>query len=560
MEPLLSNGVTRKEKKDAVSRLHYIFHGLRNQQTERSFKMRRPKLLLIKIIVCLILLPLPFIVTDVKSASTPSGELRIGVPTLHSETFHPFWGRNIQKFYYEPIYDYLVGLDENMNLTEGIAYKWEEAPDHMSWTFWIRDGVKFHDGAPLSIEDIKFSLDTMLDKKNISVRSLHEPHQDRVEIIPPNKVKVHLMKPWPVMPYFLCPSGQGGGTMLPQKYIMEKGDKFETYPIGTGPYKFLEKKENDYIKYVAQDYHWRLGRPKYRYLTFKKIPEEGTRVAALKAGEVDVVMIGRARAKELEAEGFPIVRKPEAADLNLDFLHTYRPENPLSKKNVRQALVYAIDKPAILKHILMGEGKPIGHSYSLYSTSIDYKPYPVTPYDPKKAKQLLAEAGYPNGFTIYYYSYVTLVPEQKLVAEAIASYWEAIGMKVKILEMEPAAFFEIWTKKKEPPGPAAFVHSWATRPKDPWRPLTHSDVKKFYFSHVADPEMDRLIDEHDNQVTLKGLVEASHKCMDRVLEMFYRSGIATVDIPFATRKDVPKWSSGRGNTDSYRFEYVGATK
>lgn len=523
-------------------------------------KDRKRLTLVCLICLALILATMPFNVVYAQQLSKPTGELRIGMPTLHTETFHPFWGRNIRKFYYEPLYDYLVGMDENMNLTEGIAYKWEEASDHMSWTFWIRDGIKFHDGKPLTLEDVKFSLDTILDEKNVSNRSLFKPYQDRVEIVPPNKIVVYLKKPWPIMPYYLSPSGQGGGTILPKKYIAEKGDDFENHPIGTGPYKFLEKKEGDYIKYEAQDHHWRVGTPKYRYLIFKKMPEEGTRVAALKAGEVDVIMISRARIKELEAEGFPIVRKEEAADLNLDFLYTYKPDNPLSKQKVRQALIYAIDKAAILEHILMGQGKLIGHSYSLFSTSIDYKPYPVTPYDPKRAKQLLTEAGYPNGFTIYYYSYATLVPEQKLIGEAIAGYWEAIGMKVKILEMEPAAFFAVWTKKKEPPGPAAFVHAWSTRPKEVWRPLAYSDVKKYYFSHIVDPELDRLIDEYDKQVTAEGLIKASQRCMDRVLEMAYRSGIANVSIPFATRKEVPKWNCGRGNTDSYRFEYVGATK
>jgi len=357
----------------------------------------------------------PFTAAFAKPAVKPSGELRIGVPTLHSEMLHPFWARNIRKYYYTVMYDFLVGLDAKGNLSPGIAYKWEEAPDHLSWTFYIRDGVTFHDGTPLTLEDVKFSLDTTQDKKNVCVRSQYAPYYDWTQIIPPNKVVVHMKKPWTVFPYQLSPAGQGGGTILPKKYIAEKGEDFELYPIGTGPYKFLEKKEGDYIKFEAQDHHWRVGTPKYKYLTFKKLPEEGTRVAALKAGEVDVIMVGRTRVRELEKAGFPIVRKKEAVELNLDFLHTYRPDNPLSKKKVRQALVYAIDKQAIVDHIFLGQGKVVGHSYCMFTTSIDYKEYPLTPYDPKKAKQLLAEAGYPGGFKIYYYNFITSVPEQKLV-------------------------------------------------------------------------------------------------------------------------------------------------
>ncbi|UCG63658.1 MAG: ABC transporter substrate-binding protein [Deltaproteobacteria bacterium] len=523
---------------------------------------RHRTLTLIVSMICLMmmLITLPFVTADVHSASKPSGELRIGMPTLYTETLHPLWATNLRKFYYEPLYDYLVGLDTEMNLAPGIAFKWEESSDHLSWTFYIRDGVKFHDGTPLTLEDVKFSIETILDKRNVVARSQQVPYQKQVDIVPPNKVVVHLKKPWAVMPYLLSPAGQGGGTILPKKYLQEKGDDFERHPIGTGPYKFLEKKEGDYIKYVAQNNHWRVGAPKYRYLTFKKMSEEGTRVAALKAGELDVIMVSRKRAEELEASGVPIVRKGEAADLNLDFLRVYEPNNPLGKKKVRQALIYAIDKASILEHILMGEGKLIGHFNYMFSTSIGYKDYDVTPYDPEKAKQLLEEAGYPNGFTINHYSYATLVPEQKLIGEAIAGYWEAIGMKVKVLEMDAGAFFPVWRKKKEPPGPATFVHSWATRPQAEWSPMYHSDVKTFYFSQIKDPEMDRLIDEFNAQVTLEGYIEATRRCMDHAYEMFYKSGLASVNIPFATAKDVPKWDCGRGNVDSYRFEYIGATK
>ena len=135
-------------------------------------------------------------------------------------------------------------------------------------------------------------------------------------------------------------------------------------------------------------------------------------------------------------------------------IRIYEPNNPLSKKKVRQALVYAIDKAAIVEHILMGQGEVIGHHFPMTKWSIAYKPYPLTPYDPKRAKQLLAEAGYPDGFTIYLYSYITTLPEAKLVNEAIAGYWKAIGLKPIILEMEYGAFMPIWAKKKDPPGPA----------------------------------------------------------------------------------------------------------
>jgi len=526
--------------------------------------MKKEKLLLIvSICLALMLSMLPLICAGQSVTAKPAGELRIGVPSLLTETFHPFWAPGNRKFYLTPLYDSLLGLDGDGNLDpkESIAYKWEEAPDRLSWTFWIRDGVKFHDGTPLTLEDVKFSLDTMLDEKNVCVRSIFKGVLNRVEVVPPNKVVVYLSRLWPTMPYFLCPSSEGGGIILSKKYLEKVSPQYyEANPIGTGPYRFLEKKESDYIKYVvAQDNHWRVGTPKYKYLTFKTLPEEGTREAALRSKEVDLIQVGLTRADQLEKMGFTIHEKKGSIDMIIQMLRMYEPDNPLNKLKVRQALVYAIDKTAILKHVLLGRGKLIGHFYSMFSWSISYKDYPVAPYDPKKAKEFLAEAGYPNGFTIYMYSFVQNVPEQKLVTEAIAGYWKAIGMDVKILEIDIGAFMPIWTKKKQPAGPAVAVYSWASRRLDVWKPLYNSDVERYYFSQTNDPVLDKLIDKYDTVATMDEFIKADRACEERVLEMFYNTGLFATSLFFASSKDVPKWSLGKENT-AYRFEYVGAAK
>lgn len=541
--------------------------------------MRRNKLLILLGSVCLILVlaSLPFMTAcpapeeepppveeeeEEEAPAEPTGELVIAVPTLITETFHPWWAPVTRKFYYNPLYDYLVGMNKEGELDpeEGIAYKWEESPDHLTWTFYIRDGVTFHDGTPLTLEDVKYSLAEMVaDEKNVTCKN-DIPYLDYVETIPPDKVVVHMTDPWPVLPYMLSPSGEGGGVILPQKYIEEKGDiYYESHPIGTGPYMFLEKKEGDYIKYVAQDHHWRVGTPKYKYMTFKLMPEATTRRAALQRGEVDMALVGVTGAEELSAAGFPVVEKEKAVDLNLTFLYTYKPDNPLHKKKVRQALVYAIDKAAIAEYIFMGYGKPIGHTYSMFSTSIAYKDYPVTPYDPEKARQLLAEAGYPDGFTIYYYNFATSVPEQKLVGEVIAGYWVDIGMDVVIVEMDAGAFFAIWMKSTEPLGPAAFTHSWATRPMENWPGMFNSDVEGHFFSHVADSELDRMIKEMEGAPSIEEAIELERRCEERILSEYYNTGIVCLDWLFARSKDVPDWDPGV-EKDAYRLEYIGATR
>jgi len=487
----------------------------------------------------------------------PSGELRVGLPTLYDQTLHPIWETVYRKQYLEPMYDHLIGVDRDGKFDPklGIAYKWEMAPNFLSWTFYIRDGAKFHNGVPLTIEDVKYTIEQAGTKKNNSLaQSDFKANVDRVEAIPANKVVVHLKKPWPTTLYFLSTLSGNEGMIQPKKYIEEKGEKgFNANPIGSGPYKFFEWKEGVHIKLVAQDSHWRIGVPKYKYLTFKLMPEEGTREAALRSGEVDVIAVSLARTKGLKDAGFNIQQKKDGLHVGLMWIQDWRPEFPTNKAKVRQALIYAINKEEIVKQILLGQGTVVGNATSMFTWSIEYKPYPLTPYDPKMAKQLLAEAGYPQGFTMYLYSFVTHLPETKIINEAIAGYWEAIGVKVKILEMDYSGFKPVWTKHQDPPGPAAFVLAWPNRPTYSWRNMYHTTA---LYSHKKDPQIDRMIEEFEAQPTTEGYITGAQKIMDYVLANFYSTGICTTHELFASGKKVPLWEMGKG-VGSFRWEYIG---
>ncbi|MCK4823420.1 ABC transporter substrate-binding protein, partial [bacterium] len=335
------------------------------------------------------------------------------------------------------MYDFIIGVDKDgkFDPKQSVAYRWENSSDQMTWTLYIREGIKFHNGDPLTNEDVKYTLEQAASKKNnAGSRTDFMARIDRIETAPPNKVILHLKKPWPTFVYYLSTLATAEGMIQPKKYIEEKGDDyFMTHPIGSGPYKFYEWKEGVHVKFVAQDSHWRVGVPKYKYLTFKLMPEEGTRDAALRSGEVDVIAVSLARTRALKEAGFTIQQKKDGLYVGLMWLQDFRPEFPTNKAKVRQAIIYAINKDEIVQQILMGHGKVVGTAPSMFTWAIEYKTYPLTPYDPKRAKQLLAEAGYPKGFTMYIYSFVTKLPEANLINEAIASYWEAIGVKTKIL-------------------------------------------------------------------------------------------------------------------------------
>jgi peptide/nickel transport system substrate-binding protein len=490
-------------------------------------------------------------------AQGPSGELRIGVSTLYDQTFLPMQATQYRKIYLEPMYDFIVGVDKDGNFDpkQGLASNWEQSADFLSWTFYIRDGVKFHNGDPLTNEDIKETIERAGTKKNLAFnRAIFEASIERVDTVPPNKVVVRLKKAWPNFLYYLSTLGGIESMVAPKKYIQEKGeDYFNTHPIGSGPYKFSEWREGTYIKLVAQDSHWRVGIPKYKYLTFKLIPEEGSREADLRSGELDIIQVGIEKGDNFRKDGFPINMKNEGINLVLMWLQDWRSEFPTNKRKVRQALIYAINKQEIVDQLLRKQGTVMASTLPMFTWAIEYKSYLKTPYDPTLAKKLLAEAGYADGFTMYIYSFVTKLPETKMINEAIAGYWEAIGVKVKILEMDYSAFRPYWVKDKDTVGPAMLINPWTNRPVFTYRDHYHSTAR---FSHKKDPNLDKLIEEFEGQRTMEGYIAAGQKAVDYIMENFYSTGICSTHELFAMSKNVPIWEMGKG-VDSYRWEYIG---
>lgn len=487
----------------------------------------------------------------------PSGELKIALTTLYDQTMHPIWGIAYRGAYLGPMYDYIVGVDKDGNFSpeNGIAHKWEKSADSLKWTFYIRQGVKFHDGSPLTAADVKYTIEQAATKKNrAGRRAEYSAFIDRVDL-DQNKVIVTLKKPWITFLYYLSELIGTQGMVQPKKYIEGKGDDyFRKNPIGSGPYKLADWKQGDFIKLVAQDSHWRIKSPKYQYLTFKLIPEQTTRIAALKTGEADIAPISIANVQKAKESGYKIVKKADGLLLDLTFLRTWRKDLPVGNPKVRQALTLAIDREEIVKQMLAGNGQVIGTTIALFPWAFDYKPFPPFRYDPAKAKKLLAEAGYAKGLTMHLYSFVTKLPESKMINEAIAAYWESIGVKTKLLEMDYSAFKPYWIKKKEPPGSACFVMAWPNRVVYSWRGKYFS---KKLFSNVEDPVLDKMITAAEAESTIAEYTPKSQEIMKYVLDQAYATSICTTDELFAQgNKSVPNFYIGE-SIATYRWEYIG---
>lgn len=486
----------------------------------------------------------------------PTGELRIALSSLYEELLHPYRASAYVLYYLDQMYDYIIGTDDSGKLdpNRSIAYKWEVSDNQTDWTLYIRDGVKFHNGDTVTPQDIKFSIEEITAPKSINSKAGDfKTYIKSIEVVSPDKVLIHLNKPWLFLPYMLSDASGGCGLVLPQKYYNQVGeDYFFRHPIGTGPYRFKEQSLGSYIQFKAVDYpHWRAGVPKYNLITFLLVPEETTRVAMLRRGEADVVKVSVNSADELRKAGFLIPARKGVTTFQVLYLRSNPgfPKNPTSDPKVRQALEYAINKQELVDTIMKGFATTAGTFYAMTDWTIGYpgpeeaqRRWPPLTYDPAKAKQLLADAGYPKGFDLYLYSFVSILPEQKVLTQAIAGYWSKIGIKVNILEMDYAAFTAVWFKRQEPPGlPAAFGLASANAPYmalSPWAGKSGTDV-------VWDDKNAELVSKVDAQVTQKGYEEAYRTCYDYMYQQDFQAGVFQTDDIYAASKQITNWNMGK---------------
>jgi peptide/nickel transport system substrate-binding protein len=325
-------------------------------------------------------------------------------------------------------------------MTPSLAESWSASKDGLTYEFGLRKGVRFHDGTPVTAADVKFSFERY---RGAAHKTLKE-HVAAVEAPDPARVRFRLNKPWPDFMTFYA-SATGAGWIVPKAYVERVGDEgFKKAPIGAGPYRFVSFTPGVELVLEAFDQYWRKT-PSTKRLVFKVIPDESTRLAALKRGEVDVAYsIRGALAEEMQrTPGLTLKPAVIQAPFWLAFLDQWDPKSPWHDRRVRLAANYAIDRKAI------NQAETLGHSkltWSIVPSTFEFfwQP-PAHPYDPAKAKQLLAEAGYPDGFDggDYYCdaSYANL-------GEAVLNYLQPVGIRLQLRPLERAAFFRQYAEKK----------------------------------------------------------------------------------------------------------------
>ena len=339
------------------------------------------------------------------------------------------------------IHDAMLRPLPGQKMGNSLSESWKESPDGKTYEFKLRSGLKFHNGDPLTTEDVKFSFERY---KGAGAKALHDRVQ-QVEIVDALTVRFHLKEPWPDFLTFYGTSATAAGIVVPKKYLMQVGDDgFKKQPIGVGPYKFVSHQPGVEVVLEANPGYWRKV-PNIKRLVMKSVPEGTTRAAMLKTGEAEigVALDGEDAATVKRDPRLQLVPSRHASIYWIEFADQLDPKSPWHDKRMRMAVNHALDRKAISEAACLGLCPPAG---VIVPRVMDFALQVEPPaYDAKKAKQLLVEAGYPNGLDAGDF---VPIPPFFATAEAAVNYLNAVGIRVKMRPVERPAFYAQWQEKK----------------------------------------------------------------------------------------------------------------
>ncbi len=339
------------------------------------------------------------------------------------------------------IHDALVRPYPGQKMGASLAESWKESPDGKTYEFKLRAGLKFHNGDPVTTEDVKFSFE----RYKGAGATILKAHVREVEIVDPLVVRFHLKEPWPDFMTFYGTTATAAGIVVPKKYLTQVGDDgFKKHPIGAGPYKFVSHKPGIEVVLEANTGYWRRV-PTVKTWVMKSVPEATTRAVMLKSGEADIsVALDGPEAEDIKRDPrMQIVSSKHASIFWIEFADQWDPKSPWHDKRLRLAVNHALNRQQINEAACLGFCPPAG---VIVPRVMDFALQVEPPaYDPQKAKQLLAEAGYPNGLDAGEF---TAIPGFPTVAEATMNYLNTVGIRMRMRPIERATFYSSWQEKK----------------------------------------------------------------------------------------------------------------
>jgi peptide/nickel transport system substrate-binding protein len=376
------------------------------------------------------------------------------------------------------VFDRLVHQDENQRLVPGLAVSWRPVDD-LTWEVKLRQGVTWHDGSPFTADDVAFTFERVPTVANSpSSYTIYTKHVSALVVVDAHTLLMKTKEPYPLMA-----NQMAGLPIISRKHAAGKSTadfNSGAATIGTGPYKFVEYVSGDRIVLARDDAWWGPKQPWTR-VTFRMIPNDSARVAALLAGDVDAIdAVPTIDFGRIAADAkFAVASKPGVRNI---YLHLDQarddapfifandgsrlPKNPLRDLRVRRALSIAVNRDAIVRQLMNGQAAPSGQFLPAGSMGHDPRVKPP-PYDPDGARRLLTEAGYADGFRVTIHGPNDRYINDDKIVQAIAQMWSRIGVKAAVEVMPSAVYFSRGARNEFSIG----LMGWGTGTGEPDSPM-----------------------------------------------------------------------------------------
>ncbi|MFC1928250.1 ABC transporter substrate-binding protein [Chloroflexota bacterium] len=410
--------------------------------------------------------------TPTPTTPKPEGTLVYGSASMRQELFLAWQARLQDAMGFLAVYDTLGYPSAEMRPIPGLAKQWEYSTDFRTLTFSLREGIQFQGGwGELTADDVKYSIEQTMSEGSVAGRApVLRRTIESLEVKDPYTLVIHQKTPsgythvmFTIENYHI--------PIVCKKHLETVGiDEANLHPVGSGPWRLVEHEFGDYLKYEAAEEHWRVV-PEFKNLVIRIVPEESTRVAMLKAGQIDATAIGPASMAEIPKEDFTISVLPVGGantciifggmvmSEDKRYVEGYHKQDPWADVRVREAMNIAIDREALNKALEKGTAREAAISLQTKG----WEELEPIPYDPDRAKKLLAEAGYPNGFSFDLVSSPThpgcpMLPKE---TEAVAGYWIEIGLEPKIIPLEFGAWRNTLLKAEAAGTLTSYKYSYA---------------------------------------------------------------------------------------------------
>ncbi len=427
---------------------------------------------------------------DAAAPSSPSGVLIVALPLDPNSINPPNAADRMAGNVINQIFDSLLEVDNVTNeLRPSLATEWTVSEDGMEYTFKLREGVRFHDGSPFDAQDVVATFEAGKDPVNAYASAYANV---TVEVVDDYTVK---LKPSTPDVTFLR-SLVGYNIISAEQFAAEGNAGIEARPIGSGPFKFVEWSKGNRIVLEAFAEYWDEGKPLVQQVIFRPIPESSTRLAAIQTGEVHIInRLSADEARTLEGvDGVELITYPADRVYYIAFNNlTTGVGKPTEDVRVRQAMNYAVDRQAIVDGLFGGNARLSAGFVTPWNLGFDESLQPY-PYDPERARALLAEAGYPNGFTIGMACPIGAYTSFEDVCQAVANYLAEVGITLEGGEIEFLESGVYWDRQSKKELPPLFGDSWSAAVGEALPRLVGAlGGWQESYSAWSDPEIDRYL-------------------------------------------------------------------